>query len=140
MDSILVRALIAGALFGAWPLFMSKSGLNGNVGTLVFSVVVLVSVIPFAWHTLATTPGSFAQANWTMTIAAGVFGGIGVLVFNSMLASTTPQNVGTYFVIALLVQTALPAVYSMVMNGGVSPTKVAGFVLAAVAGVLLTRA
>jgi hypothetical protein len=139
MDSVLVRAVIAGALFGAWPLFMSKSGLAGNVGTLIFSIVVVLSVIPFAWHTLATAPNSFAQANWTMTIAAGVFGGIGVLVFNSMLASSTPQNVGTYFVIALLVQVALPAIYSIVMNGGVTMTKAAGFVLAAAAGVLLSR-
>ncbi|HRH55736.1 MAG TPA: hypothetical protein PK609_02630 [Candidatus Paceibacterota bacterium] len=139
MDSLFIKAALAGVFFGAWPLFMNRSGLNGSVSSLVFTVVVLVCVAPFAIRSIAANSLEFAQVSWTMAIVAGVTGAVGVTFFNGMLSQATPQSVGTLFVVMIIVQTAVPAIYSVVMNGGISLTKAAGFALAGIAAVLLTR-
>jgi hypothetical protein len=58
--------------------------------------------------------------------------------FNGMLAKATPQNVSTLFVMMIIVQTSLPAIYNVVMNGGMTAIKGVGFVLVIIAAVLLT--
>jgi len=47
--------------------------------------------------------------------------------------------VSTLFVLMIVVQTAVPAVYQVIMNGGLSLTKGLGFALAAIAAVLLVK-
>ena len=139
MDNLIVKAVVAGLFFGAWPLLMNRSGMSGNVASLVFSAVVLLCVIPFALRPIMSGSVDLAQASWAMAILAGVAAAVGMMVFNGMLAKATPQSVGTLFVLMILVQTTVPVVYDTVMNGGISLTKAAGFVLAAAAAFLLAR-
>ena len=139
MDSLPLKAAIAGVFFGLWPLFMNRSGLSGNVSSMVFTAVVLICVTPFALRHIAGGTENFAQVSWTMAAAAGIAGAIGVMAFNGMLAQATPQSVGTLFVVMIVVQTTVPAIYSAVMNGEVTLTKATGFVFAGLAAVLLTR-
>lgn len=135
MDSLQVKALLAGLFFGLWPLLMNKSGLSGNVSAMAFSGLVLVFVTPFAIGDI----GHMMNIRWMMVVGAGLFGAVGVMCFNGMLAKATPQSVSTLFVLMIVVQTAVPAIYQAIINGGVSLTKGVGFALAAIAAVLLCK-
>lgn len=136
VNDLQIRAMLAGVAWGIWPLVMNKSGLNGNVSSAAFSVVVLLSVLPFA---LGSMGGALATANWTAVIIAGLCGAGGMLMFNGMLAKATPQNVGVLFVTMMVVQMAIPALYQVVKDGNLSVSKAIGFAAAFVAAVLLTR-
>lgn len=135
MESLEIKSVAAGILFGIWPLFMNRSGLAGNLGTFVFASVVLLCVLPFAAGSLS----NIGNAHWVYAIVAGIFGALGLLAFNSMLSKTTPQNVGILIVLMIVVQTVVPAVYQAIMNGGLPFSKIIGLVLAAVSAVLLVK-
>ena len=135
MESLEIKSVAAGILFGIWPLFMNRSGLAGNLGTFVFASVVLLCVLPFAAGSLS----NIENAHWVYAIVAGIFGALGLLAFNSMLSKTTPQNVGILIVLMIVVQTVVPAVYQAIMNGGLPFSKIIGLVLAAVSAVLLVK-
>jgi hypothetical protein len=135
MDGLQIKALLAGLFFGLWPLLMNKSGLNGNVSAMAFAGLVLLFVSPFALSNI----GDLSNTKWLMVVGAGLFGALGVMSFNGMLAKATPQAVSTLFVLMIVVQTAVPAVYQVIMNGGLSLTKGLGFALAAIAAVLLVK-
>ena len=135
MGSLEFRSIIAGVLFGIWPLFMNRSGLAGNLATFVFASVVLISVFPFAVGNFS----NIGNAYWLWAVAAGVFAAFGLLLFNGVLSKATPQSVGILIVLMILVQTVVPAVYQVIMNGEISMTKLAGFVLAVVASFLLVK-
>jgi hypothetical protein len=130
-------AALAGVGFGIWPLFMNKSGLNGNLSSAAFSLVVFLCVLPCAVNGMGS--GSFATANWTMIVIAGMFGAFGMLMFNGMIVKATPQNLGALFVTMILVQTATPVLYQVVVDGRLSVSRAVGFAAAFVAAVLLTR-
>lgn len=129
-----IRTLIAGLAFGAWPLLMNRSGLSGNFSVIVFGAIMLVCVSPFAFWQV----GDLSSVIWKMAIAASVVGAVGMMSFNGMLAKATPQQVGSLFVVMIMIQTAVPAIYSLMMNGGLTIAKSVGFLCAAVAAVLLT--
>ncbi len=80
--------------------------------------------------------GTFAKTNWLLVVSAGLLGAIGMLALNGMLAKATPQNVSTLFILMLIVQVVAPAVYQVVV-GGLTLAKGVGFVLAAIAALLL---
>ncbi|MFA5773149.1 MAG: hypothetical protein WC908_00555 [Candidatus Paceibacterota bacterium] len=128
-----IKIVIAGMLFGIWPLLMNRSGLSGSVASFVFAFVVLICVFLFS----LTQPMEISSAHWIFAISAGVIGAIGLLLFNGVIAKATVQNVGLLFVIMLIAQTAIPAVYQSIMAGGISFQKILGFLLAIVSIVLL---
>src|SRR3989344_3826804 len=134
MNDLRVMAALAGVFFGLWPLFMNRSGLTGNVSSAVFCVAAFIGVLPFA---IKSGGASLATANWLMVVFAGLFGALGLLSFNGMLASASLQNVGTLFVLMTVVQIAIAASYQTIMNGHLSIDKVSGYVAAAVAAYLL---
>jgi len=114
MDRILVmKALLAGFLFGVWPLCMNKSGLSGNTSSAVFSFFVLLFVIPFAIRGF----GDVVQTNWLITITAGGFAAAGVLCFNGMLAKANPKEVGILVVLMIIMEIVVPAIYQACRNG-----------------------
>jgi len=135
LDSLEFKSIIAGVLFGIWPLFINRSGLTGNVASFVFASVVLLSVSPFAVSNLSQIGNSY----WIWAVAAGIVGAAGLLLFNNVLSKATPQSVGILVVLMILIQTVVPAVYQVIMNGEISMTKLAGFVLAVVASFLLVK-
>jgi hypothetical protein len=128
-----MKAVLAGLLFGLWPIFMSKSNLNGNTASAVFCVACFVGVLPFALHAGGF---SFATANWTMVLLAGVAGAGGLLLFNGMLAKAQPVDIPMLFVAMLLAQIVVPATYQMILQG-ISFQKLAGFAAAGLAVYLL---
>ncbi len=132
MDSLYIRAILSGIFFGAWPLLMNRSGLNGNVSAFVLTSIVLICVFPFAFGSM----GTIFSANWVMVIGAGILGAAGGILFNGMIVKAVPENLGSLFVLMLIVQIAVPAIYQVAV-GGITAAKGIGFILAAVAALLL---
>ena len=136
MNDLQLKAVLAGVFFGIWPLFMNRSGLNGNVSSACFSAGALFGVLPFALH---SNGFAIPTANWTMVALACFFGALGLLSFNRILAGASLQNVGTLFVLMIVVQVAVAASYQAFMSGHLSLDKVGGYVATAVAAYLLLR-
>lgn len=136
MNDLLVKAVLAGVFFGIWPLFMNRSGLNGNVSSAAYTAIALIGVLPFA---LYSSGFSLPMANWTMVVLAGLFGALGLLSFNGMLAGASLQNVGTLFVLMTVVQVVIAATYQTIMSGHVSIDRAGGYIAALVAAYLLLR-
>ena len=136
MNELQIKAVLAGVFFGVWPLFMNRSGLNGMISSAYFSAMVLVGVLPFALYR-----GGFSipAANWTMIAFAGLAGTLGILSFNSMLADASPQNIGTLFVLMIIVQVIVPASYQAIMSGEWALNKIGGYAAAVLAAYLLLR-
>lgn len=134
MDTLQIKAIIAGVFFGIWPLLMNRSGLNGNLGSFMFTVVVLICVLPFS----VTKLGEISSAHWMFAVSAGVAGAIGLLCFNDVLAKATLQDVGLLFVLMTITQVIIPAIYQVIIAGGISLQRILGFLLSIIAAILLT--
>lgn len=134
MNELQIRAVLAGVLFGIWPLLMNRSGLNGNVSSAVFSLACLAGTLPFALWSMGN---SLATANWPIIAVAGVLGALGLLFFNGMLAKATSEKVGTLIVLAIVAQISIPALYQVVTNGGLTVSRGIGFAAAVLAAFLL---
>lgn len=131
-----MKAILAGLLFGAWPILMEKSHLPGNVQSLVFAAGVLILVFPFSISGFR----EIQNPVWMMAVFAGLAGGLGLMVFTSGLSTIGTKNVSVYFVLMIVAQTTVPAVYKIFVDGkGVSIEKGIGFALAIVAAILLTK-
>lgn len=136
MNDLYMKAILAGVLFGIWPLFMNRSGLNGNVSSAAFCLAALAGVAPFAIYSNGL---SLPNANWLMVILAGAAGAVGLLFFNGMLASASLQNVGALFVLTTVAQVTVAASYQVVMSGHLSLDKIGGYIAAVAAAYLLLR-
>lgn len=135
--SLELKAVLAGLFFGIWPLLMNRSDLSGNVSSAFFGLFALIGVLPFAIY--ANGGLALPAANWTMVIWAGVFGAMGLLAFNGMLAGATPKTVSTLFVLMTVVQVVVAAGYQVVVTRQLSADKGLGYVAAGVAAYLLLR-
>jgi len=133
MDSLSVKAVLVGILFGIWPLLMSRSGLSGNISSFVLVLVMLVCILPFSIGSF----GEIFNANLWFAISAAILGAAGLLFFNGILFKATPQNLGPLLVLIFVIQIIVPSMYHIIMTGGVTVTKGIGFVLAIVAAILL---
>ena len=128
-------AVFAGICFGIWPIILRKSGLSGNLSSVIFSATTTLFV------TLLSLKGwgSTANANWGIILTSGILSALGIICFNGMLAKATDEAAGTLFVTMILVQTTIPAFYDTCVNGGISFTKMLGFVLAVLSAILLLK-
>jgi hypothetical protein len=137
MSDLYMKAVLAGLFFGIWPLLMNKSRLGGNISSVAFCVGVFIVVSPFAIRSF--NQSALSNIDWKMVVAAVICGGIGLLSFNGMLAKAILKNVSSLFVVALVVQIAVPALYQVYLTRGISPTKGLGFAAAAISAFLLLR-
>jgi hypothetical protein len=135
MNNLQITSIVAGFFFGVAPLLLNKSGLNGNLSSGITSAIILVCVLPFALSSIVfpTTP------NWWMAIGSALAATCGILLFNGVVSKASPLNIGTLFVLMLIMQVAVPAIYQIIVNGGISLTKGVGFILAITAAVLLLK-
>ena len=134
MNSNLVLLMIfSGLLFGAWPLIMNKSNLNGWTSALMLEVFACVIVAAVSgWKGI-----SFAGTKWWLGVVAGIMGGMGILLFTAVLARTNPTSISRLLIINLLAQIAVPAVYGALVDGGLSLKTTLGLAAAVVATFLL---
>lgn len=131
---LLAQAILAGVFFGIWPLFMNKSGLNGNISSAVFCIGVFMMLLPFA---ISGNGLTIPDANWKMVVPAVIFGAFGLMAFNGMLAGATAVNVGALFATMSVTQIVVAAGYQAIMSGSLSLTKGVGFAAAVLAAFLL---
>jgi len=129
-------AIISGIFFGMWPLFMNRSGVDGFASAALFSGITFATILPFALASgqlqkIEVTPLLF------FALAAGIAAGLGVLIFNTMLAKVTPKEVGTMILLMIMVQLSVPAVYHMIQGGDYSPRKIVGVLGAFIVACLL---
>ncbi len=137
MSELHVRAVCAGVCFGIWPLLMNRSGLGSNVSPAVLSGVTFLVVIPLVFQG-ADTSSRLRDIVWTFGVLAGIASALGVVAFNGGLAKSTPENVSTFFVLMVVVQVSIPAIYQVLLTGTVTPSKMIGFVAAIVAAYFLS--
>jgi uncharacterized membrane protein len=139
--NIIAQAIIAGVFFGLWPLFMQRSGLEPKMGSMAFALIgtLCISLFTLSQINFAATKWDFPGVKWHFIVCAGLSSAIGVLVFTAVLAKCTPQNVAIPFVIANIVQTIIPAIYSAIMNDwNVPAVRWWGFAAAILTTILLT--
>lgn len=138
MNKLLLYSLVAGVCFGVWPLFANRSGLStGNMLTLLILCVATLFVSFFAFAEPESK--SMGSAKWGMVIAAGLISAVGMMFFNAMLAKAEPKEVGGLFISMVLVQTAVPVIYQVVMDKKPTDVQICGFILAIIAVVLINK-
>jgi uncharacterized membrane protein len=133
MNDATLKMIVAGILFGLWPLFMNKSNLNSVSSTVMFTVVVLIFVLPVGIYNGLT----LSNTKWWFAILAGCFGALGLLVFNSGMSKIDQKDVGQLFILMVVVQVSIPAIYHVYTNGGLTLKTAGGFAAAIVAAFLL---
>lgn len=137
MTDLQLKAALAGALLGLWPLFMNRSGLSGTFGAAIVTALSLGVMLPAVWLNLDAGLTTMASTRWTAVALAALASGVGLLVFNSLISSASPAAIGGLFLLMLIVQASVPAIYTMVVDG---PTvrKAVGLLAAGLAIVLLS--
>jgi len=135
MNELVLRSVIAGIMFGLWPLMMQRSGLQGNVSSIIFAGAAFLTVLPFAART-GIAP-AMQNTNVALGLAAGIIGGVGLLFLNGMLARVSVNKVGAMFAIMILVQLTIPVVYQFVITGNYPAKQIIGALLAVISVLLL---
>lgn len=135
MENIL-KVVIAGIAFGCWPLLMNKSALSPNTATFMSVVLPAFIVGPIVLYKGLTIP----EGNlWWFGVAAAVVTSIGLIIFNSTIVQVAPQDAGRLFLIMLMAQISVPAVYHVVVNHGLSWRVAVGLLAAGAACILLAQ-
>lgn len=80
----------------------------------------------------------FLRSKFCYAFFAGFFSAAGILFFNSMLAKASPQEVGMLFLLMCVAQAAVPVIYTIIMNGGLTLIKGIKLAVALLAIVLLS--
>lgn len=133
MSSGLLLTIIAGLLFGVWPIFMNMSRMSGTNAAAAFTIVCFCVVMPVAVYNGITISG----ARLGFAIAAGVTAGVALIMFNYVLASTPPQDLAPLFVVLLVAQLVASVVHYLMENGSMTPMKTIGLVLVITGAVLV---
>lgn len=133
----LVKAVIAGLCFGAWPLLMNRSGLSGTLGAGFIAGFTILFISPLVLRSVFGGD-HMANANWWFAIGASIASAVGMVVFNSMLSKASTTNVSMLFTVVIVLQTVTAAAYQAVVSGSLAPMKAGGFILALLGAVLLT--
>ena len=134
MNDFWFRVVVAGICFGVWPLVMNKSGLSGNLSSLVLTLIVLIIVGSVSFGDI----GKVVGVNWWAVVIASVVSAVGLLALNGGLATVTPQQVGVFLISITLIQVSAAALYHVIQNG-ITMDKLLGFALAGLALYFLSK-
>lgn len=135
MDKYQIRAVLAGVFFGLYPLLLNRSNLPGNLTGMMFSFFVAVFILPFA---LGEAP-KLATANWLMLISAGAISAIAMMCMTNFLTNNTEEKIGLLIILMIVTQATVTAIFQIIMDKGVSATRLSGFALAIMAVYLLNK-
>jgi len=100
-----------------------------------FSFIVFMFILPFARSEFKC----LATADWSMLIGAGVISAIAMMSMTSYLAASDHKSVGLLIILMIVAQAVITAAYQMVMDRGISTTRLIGFICAGTAIVLLNN-
>lgn len=125
-----LSAVFSGLFFAAWPLLMNRSGLPGINAAFVFITVNFLIIVP-----LAAKNFNAAMFNY-WAIGAGTVSCVALLVFTNSLAKIPKEVVSNFFVVMLVSQVCVAALYQAALTG-ITFRKAVGFILAAIVAFLL---
>lgn len=131
--NVQLLALLSGIAFGIWPMLANRSGMQGNPLSLCLLGVALLLNAPFALKQGVNLPS--AQGT-TLMVAEGLLMGTGMLFFNGMLAKVSKTQVASMFILMMVVQIAVPAIWQLI-SGNASAKQLAGIAAAVAAAILL---
>lgn len=164
MSELQVRAILAGLFFGTWPFLMNRSGLVGSISAAIFSLGVFSIVFPFTLREVGRTYGNIAgltagtsylfavislailigllsriiqKESGSLLMAGGacLFGAMGLIFFTSIISRTTKEEFGPLFVLMLATQIATPTIQQIIVNWGLTSSRIFGLVSAILAAV-----
>ena len=134
MVGLYTRAVIAGMLFGAWPLVMRYSGLSGNAAAISYAGISLACMLIYVF----TMGGMRIEtAYWQYAIIAGLLGAGGLILFGNGLMQAPKDVVGSFVVIMIVMQSLVPAAYQLYLEKNLSLPRALGFGAAIAAAILL---
>ena len=161
MNPLQIKAVVPGILFGLWPLLMARSGLDGYGQAAVFAGSTYLGVLPFfiirinaGWASsvsiIITAAASFllllkivstayTDLKMPWAYAAGVSAGMGLLLFTEVLAKSTRETIGSLFVIMVLAQICIPAIYQLTAPGNFKMSKIIALIIAVIVSYYLGK-
>jgi len=114
-------------------MIANRSGMQGNPLSVCLLAVALLLNGAFAVKQGINLPNTQGTL---LVLVAGVLMGAGMLFFNGMLARVSKEQVASMFILMMVVQVAIPAVWQL-LNGNVSPRQLVGIAAAVIAAILL---
>lgn len=135
MNLLYFKAVLAGVLFGIYPLLLNRSKVSGNIMSATFCLIVCLCVLPFAVSEIK----NLRTANWGMLLGAGFMSAIAMMAMTSFLSQSKAEHVAILITLMIILQAAVTAAYQIYMNKGVTAEKLFGFVGAAVSIYLLNK-
>ncbi len=135
MEKLQLRAILAGAFFGIYPLLLNRSNIKGNVMAAIFSFMVAVFILPFALNELR----SLVVADWRMLIGASAVSAIAMMSMTSFLAASDRTSAGLLVLLMIITQATVTGIYQAFMDKGISVNKILGFAFAIAAVVFLNK-
>lgn len=137
MNNPLVLSIAAGIFFGSWPLVARFANLSPFwvAFFIPFGTILLVSL---TWAPKFLTAASLSWRAVVVGLLAGAFNGLGML-FYGQVVSRADWDVSKYMPLVAIVSIAAAAVGAFAMfREPITPQKIAGLALAAVAVWLLS--
>lgn len=136
LRNVYVEVIIAGIAAGAWPLVMQRSGLIGAPVAFLCGLVAFIA----ATVLIVVSGGVQTQAQptlWWIALAAGLLSALPFLLLGDVIGRTSSTSLSTLYIILLLVQISIPAVFYAVVHG-VNLKQGIGFIFAIAAAFLLS--
>lgn len=136
LRNVYVEVILAGIAAGAWPLVMQRSGLIGAPVALLCGLIALIA----ATILIMASGGMQGQSQpiiWWIALGAGLLSALPFLLLGDVIGRTSATSLSTLYVLLLLVQISIPAIFYIVINHGVTLKQGIGFLLAIVAALLL---
>ncbi len=127
MNKPILLTLVAGALFGVWPLIMNKSGFNGYMAAVVFGSCVAFAgfVAQMVFQSDPTHPIFMRRA-----VLAGIIGAVGTLCYTAAFSQPGKIDLATLVVLQVVMQVMVPAIYQAISTKSMSINTLIGFGLA----------
>ena len=134
---LIVKGVVSGLFFGAWPLLMNRSKMPSGVSAIVLGLVSTAIVAPFGIGDLKLSV--IMASDWKYAVFAGIASGVGIVFFNGGLAATNDETVSGFFVVMIIVQVSVAAVYNIAVTGNLNASRIFGFALVPVCAYFLLK-
>ena len=128
-----LKLIVAGVVFGLWPLVLNRTGVGGNTATAILTAIICLMALPFALRSGIPSQG----VAWGLLIVCGLLWGFGTLLYNDVLVRAPKEVLGTSIILMLVMQAVAPVLYHVTVNAGVTLKQAIGIGAAFVAVVML---
>lgn len=133
----LLLLIVAGCMFGGWPLVMRSSGLNPIVAGCFLQATSFCVFLPFLRGNLDTK--TLVTAGALLAIAAGTMNGVGSVIFQHLVARPEVE-LSRAILVLVVTQTILVTVLGRIIyDEPITFQKALGVILAVISIILLVN-